>query len=210
MERTARWKDLSARDNLLGLSLLMAGTLLIAATLILLSGEARAKDPAGTPDKTKCPYLESQGAHAGAWCPKKTAAALKLTEEQQEKIQAIRSAYQKEADGLKTSIHEKKASLHELFRNPEASRDQILEAQRELVTLKSEKMNKAMEARLQARSILTPEQIRELPQACWLGIGERGKGKGCGGDAGCGKCPYKDKGPHGKSGCTKSQEGHAL
>jgi len=189
------------------LSLLLAGACLLAAAWLLLPGDdALAEEQATGP--ARCPAMQGQATADGAWCPKGPLAALHLSEQQLKEIQDIRAAYRQESDRLKTAIQEKRESLDRLFRDPEASEPQILEVQRSLVELKTETMNTTLSARLKARGVLTPEQVRQLPGRCWLGIGDGGcgcpgHGKGCSVADGSGKCPHM-RGHHGSGGGSPS------
>jgi Spy/CpxP family protein refolding chaperone len=188
-------KTMALSMKTLHIPLFTACLLLLFTASLFLAAQARGE----TPKPVKCPYLEGRGV-----CAKELAAKLNLTKEQSGQIQSIRTEYQKETADLKEAIRTKKASLDERFRDPKASEKQILAAQEEVAALKAKKRQKTMQARLKARSILTPEQIRNIPPGCGLGIG----GKGACGGKGCGKCSC-GKNPHGKAPCGKHKgQGH--
>jgi len=135
-------------------------------------------------------------------CMKSLTEKLGLTEEQASRIDAIRSEYLEETTGLKAEIRAKKAAASERFRDPEASDKEIRKAQEEVASLKAKKKEAALKYRLQARAVLNPDQIRNLPEGCSLGIGCRCAGGGCGkACAGCKGCPHAGAGGyHGKGG----------
>jgi len=142
-------------------------------------------------ETVKCPYMEKRAA-----CEKTSAAIPSLTEEQSGRIQAIRDEYGKETARIREILRAKKASLDEMFRDPKATAPQIFATQEELAALKVEKRKKTTNARLQARAVLSPEQIRALPPGYRMGIGGGGCPCGCGMTA-CPACPHAKK-PCGK------------
>jgi Spy/CpxP family protein refolding chaperone len=105
---------------------------------------------------------------------------LDLTEEQHTQMKGIQKESREETAQLKDRIRSKKQAIGDLFRNPDAKDDEIIAAHKEMNLLKAEMKDKALKYGLRARSVLTPEQIRELPQGCYLGI------RGWGGKCSCG------------------------
>ncbi len=174
-------------------------SILLTLALVLFSSSLRAQQAEGRDPKTAmCPYMASQQG-----CLKSLSGKLDLTEEQFNRIQSIRNEFIKESGALKAEIQKKRSATADLFRDPEASNKKILAAQKEMAALKGKMMETAMNHRLKARGVLTPEQIRKIPADCWLGITPDCGGGGCGKGAACGKGGYHGKGKgstHGKGG----------
>jgi hypothetical protein len=64
--------------------------------------------------------------------------------------------------------------------------DKAKKLQAEISTLQGTFAQKALEAQIAARAVLTPEQVKQLPPGCNLGIGPGGRGCGMGRGMGCG------------------------
>ncbi len=185
--------------------------LLSMLMLLLLSSPLRAQESQGKGQKkAMCPYKASQQG-----CMQTLAGTLDLTKEQVTRIQAVQDEYLKESKALKADMGKKKAAAADLFRNPEASDKELLAAQKEVAALKEKMRATAMTHRLKARNVLTPDQIRKIPDGCRLGIksgcagGGCGKGTACGKGCACGKAKANSKGcPYSKGAEKSSGDGY--
>jgi hypothetical protein len=138
-----------------------------------------------------CPYLAGEKD-----CLHALNHSVKLDEEQAAKVHEIQDRFLKDSADLKTQIREAAAELDRLFRDPEASRDEILSRQQTLADLKDRLDGMAMDSRLEIRSAIAAEQLRQIPEGCWHGILAYGHGHKCKG--GCSKgavCPYSKPAP---------------
>jgi hypothetical protein len=134
---------------------------------------------------TGCPYLsEAKG------CLHALKDSLKLDEEQMGKVQEIQGKFLEESADLKNSIQETSDELDRLFRDPDASADEISGKRKSLADLREQLEAMAMDFRLKIRGELTDEQLRQIPEGCWHGILAHGHGKKWGCRNGC-KCPHK-------------------
>ena len=158
--------------NLRTISLMLPALILVFVTSSLWAQEGASKAKA---EGSGCPYAKGSKRCLDAMKEK-----LDLTEEQLTQIKGIRKEFREEAAKLKDRIHSKKRAIGDLFRNPDARDDEIIAAHKEMNLLKTEMKDKALEYRLRARRVLTPEQTRELPRDCNLGI------RGWGGKCSCG------------------------
>ncbi len=132
-----------------------------------------------------CPYMaKSRG------CLHALKHSLELDEEQKGKVQEIQSKFLDESAELKKGIQEATADLDRLFRDPDASMEDLSDKRKDLAGLKERLDSMAMDFRLKIRGELTDEQIRQIPEGCWHGILAHGHGKSWGCPHGC-KCPHK-------------------
>jgi len=121
-------------------------------------------------------YAFAQGPGAGpgnrpGWGHEKWSS---LTPEQQTKIQELRQKFTDETAQLRGTMLTKRIELQSLWRNPKADPKAILEREKEMRGLQDQMKDKAVQFKLEARKILTPEQISQF------GAG-RGMGHGFGG-----------------------------
>ncbi len=148
-----------------------------------------------------CPYM---AASKGSGCPYMAEAkgclhalkySLKLGEDQMSKVREIQGEFLEESADLKESIRKTAADLDTLFRDPEASPENIMEKRKSLAGIKEKLEAMAMDFRLRIRAEMTDDQLRQIPAGCWHGVLAYGHG----GDYGCGhgcKCPYRHKHAH--------------
>ena len=120
---------------------------------------------------------ESGGAGKGA----------SLTEEQRTQLQELRKKFHDETAKLREQIWAKKQELRTLWSDSKSGADAILEKEKELRELENQMGDKAVQMKLEARNILTPEQLAEFGKLGGPGSG-RGPGKGHGRGRGCGGC----------------------
>lgn len=120
------------------------------------------------------------------WGPTK---ASPLTPEQKTKFQELRRKFIEETAQLRGSILTKILELKSLWTNPTADPKAIVDKEKELRDLQNQMRDKAVQNRLEARKLLTPEQIATLGQGRGMGPGfgrghmkgyGQGMGRGCG------------------------------
>lgn len=105
-----------------------------------------------------------KGMGPGAGWGRGLADALDLTEEQQQKVDAMRLEHRQEQLRLEGRIAGARAELDALLLDPEASRSEILKAGKALQELRGEAANQRLEHRMDLRELLTPEQRSTLVQ----------------------------------------------
>lgn len=107
-----------------------------------------------------------------------------LTSDQIAKLQELRRKFVEETASLRGAILTKRLELQALWRNSKADEKTLRDKEKELRELQNQWRDKWIEHRLEARKLLTPEQLASLPCGGWMkGPGEGfGKGfrKGCG------------------------------
>jgi Spy/CpxP family protein refolding chaperone len=119
-----------------------------------------------------------EGHHRGEWEPGK---ALNLTPEQKTKMDELRAKFREENAQLIGAMVTKRIELQSLWSNPKADDKAIQDKAKELRDLRNQMGDKAIQMRLEARKILTPEQIAKTGQGRGFGPGSgRGFGGGCG------------------------------
>ncbi len=121
--------------------------------------EAAPSAPSGAPTLSAVP---PPGGDMG-----RLAARLGLTDEQREEIGALRRAFLEETSELRNEIRRKRLELSGLMHDPEVGNDELSAAQKELIAMRAQMMEKAAAFHLQVRNVLTPEQVRRLPP--WFG-----------------------------------------
>jgi Spy/CpxP family protein refolding chaperone len=111
-----------------------------------------------------------------------------LTPEQQTKFQELRQKFNDETAKLRGAILTKRLELQSLWRNPKADPKAIVEREKELRGLQDQMRDKAFQFKLEARNILTPEQLSQFGPGWGMGYGSwgghmigRGYGMGRGG-----------------------------
>ncbi len=108
-----------------------------------------------------------------------------LTPEQQTKFQELRQKFDNETAQLKGNILTTRLELQSLWRNPKADPKAILEKEKELTSLQDKLRDERVQFRLEARKVLTPEQIAQFGSG-W-GMGPGGMGYMMGGGYGMGR-----------------------
>jgi Spy/CpxP family protein refolding chaperone len=128
-------------------------------------------------------------------------AALNLSAEQQKGLDKLHQGCWKECAPLGNRIEQKQVELKGLLLESKPDADRAKKLLKELSELQLQQNEKRLSCQLEARKILTPEQMAKLPPGCSLGFGcmlaGGGPGLGCGMMPGCGKA----MGP----GCGKGQ-----
>lgn len=149
-------------------------TLMCLALVAAMSGSAFAQKGQGLRG------AGNDGAGLFPGCP----VNLNLTAEQTAKIQDGRTAFFKDTAGLRSDIFKKKQDLDVLMLEPTVDAVKAKKLQEEIYALKGQMAQKRLQAQLDARAVLTPEQIKLLPPGCNMGIGRGGRGMGRGCDKG--------------------------
>jgi Spy/CpxP family protein refolding chaperone len=94
-----------------------------------------------------------------------------LTSEQKDKFQELRRKFNDETAQLKGSLLTKRLELRSLWTNPKADPKAIMDKEKELRDLHNQLKDKAVKNMLEARQILTPEQLSEFGSGCGMGFG---------------------------------------
>jgi Spy/CpxP family protein refolding chaperone len=130
-----------------------------------------------------------------------------LTPEQQTKFQELRQKFNDETAQLRGTMLTKRLELQSLWRNPKADSKAILEKEKEFRTLQNQMKDKAVQLKLEARTILTPEQMSQFGPGRGMGRGfggghmwggGYGMGPGCETGPGCGGGPGYGRGRGGR------------
>jgi len=111
-----------------------------------------------------------------------------LTEEQRTQFQELRQKFHSETAQLREQIWAKRQELRSFWSDSKSGSDVILQKEKELRDLEDQMKDKQVQMKLQARNILTPEQLVEFGKFGGPGSGHgpsRGYGKG---GRGCGGC----------------------
>ena len=93
-----------------------------------------------------------------SWGPKVS----NLTPEQKVKFQELQRKLNDETAQLKGTILTKRIELRSLWTNPKADPKAILDKEKELRDLQNQMRDKAVQSKLEARQLLTPEQLAEF------------------------------------------------
>lgn len=106
-----------------------------------------------------------------------------LTPEQKAKFQELRRKFNDETAQLRGALVTKRLELQSLWTNPNAESKAIMDKEKELRDLQNQMKDKAVQAKLEARKFLTPEQIQESGPGMGRGFGRghmMGHGRGMG------------------------------
>jgi Spy/CpxP family protein refolding chaperone len=128
-----------------------------------------------------------RGAGQGQWA---NPYGINLTDDQTKKLNSLHQSFLKDTGELNIKIDQKQLELNSLLleTNPDAQKAANL--QKEISALQSQFNEKRINYQLEARKILTPEQLSQLPPGCTFGFGNLmggpGPGYGCGMGPGCG------------------------
>ena len=110
-----------------------------------------------------------------------------LTPEQRAKFQELRQKLNDETANLRGTILTKRLELQSLWANPKADSKAIQEKEKELRSLQDQMRDKAVLFRLEARKILTPDQLAQFGPGGGMGPGSAGgRMMGYGPGTGCG------------------------
>jgi Spy/CpxP family protein refolding chaperone len=160
-----------------------AVTLGLVAVMLLSVSIAFAQGPGFGPGPGAGPGGGPHWGKGPGWESRDQDKALDLTPEQKTKLNELRTKFRSENAQLIGAMVTKKIELQSLWSNPKADDKAIQDKAKELRDLQNQMKEKAVQMRLEARKILTPEQITK-----W-GAGRRfghGAGPGAGGGLGHG------------------------
>jgi Spy/CpxP family protein refolding chaperone len=112
-----------------------------------------------------------------------------LTQDQRTQLRELRQKFFDETASLRDSMRTKRQELRSLWSDPKADPQAIMAKEKELGALQDQMRDMAVQQRIEARKILTPEQLSQLSQEGWdRGQGFRGgegrmygRGRGFGG-----------------------------
>jgi Spy/CpxP family protein refolding chaperone len=105
----------------------------------------------------------SESSNPGKWSS--------LTQEQKTKSQELRQKFNEETAQLRGALLTKRLELQSLWRNPKADSKTIMEKERELRNLQNQMKDKVVQNMLEARKLLTPEQLAEFGPGGRMGSG---------------------------------------
>jgi Spy/CpxP family protein refolding chaperone len=103
-------------------------------------------------------YAQSPGYGRAEWGYGKWSS---LTLEQGTQLQELRQKFNDETAQLRGTMTTKRLELQSLWSNPKADPKAIQEKEKELTTLQDQMREKAVQFKLEARNILTPEQLAQ-------------------------------------------------
>ncbi|OGP63273.1 MAG: hypothetical protein A2169_08555 [Deltaproteobacteria bacterium RBG_13_47_9] len=162
--------------------------LALVTTMILGATYVYAQGPGFRPGHRGGPHQES-------WCYGESSS---LTAEQRSKFQELRRRFNEETAPLRGAMVTKRLELRSLWTNPKADSKAITDKEKELRDVQNQMRDKAVQYKLEARNILTPEQIEQFEKGRGMGPGfGRGhiRGQGHGMDFGHGMGFRSSKGP---------------
>jgi Spy/CpxP family protein refolding chaperone len=131
-------------------------------------------------------YVYAQGPGYGrmGWGYEKWSSS---TPEQRTKFQELRQKFDDETAQLRGTTLTKRLELQSLWIDPKADPKAIQEKEKELRALQDQMRDKAVQFRLEARKVLTPEQLAQFGPGWGMGPGFGGRrmagygpGTGCG------------------------------
>ncbi len=131
-------------------------------------------------------YVYAQGSGYGrmGWSYEKWSS---LTPEQKTKFQELRQKFNDETARLRGAMVTKRLELQSLWSDPKADGKAIQEKEKGLTGLQDQMRDKAFQFKLEARKILTPEQLAQFGPGSGMGPGFGGRRMmGYGPGAGCG------------------------
>ncbi len=94
-----------------------------------------------------------------------------LTPEQKTKFQELRQKLNEETAQLRGTILTKRLELQSLWTNPKADPKAIMDKEKELWDLQNQMRDKVIQLKLEARKILSPEQLAEFGPGCGMDPG---------------------------------------
>jgi Spy/CpxP family protein refolding chaperone len=103
---------------------------------------------------------------------------MNLSAEQRTKVQELRNAFFKDTIGLRSEIFKKNQELDALMLEPNAELEKAKKIQEEISALQSQMEQKKLLAEFEVRKTFTPDQLKQLPPGCDMGIGMCGRGCG--------------------------------
>jgi len=153
----------------------MKNTLTITALIVLLLTSAVAAE-------AQCWKSGTGGGMGPGW--RSDFSGLNLTEDQQKKLDSLYQAYGKDVANLHNKLGQKQMEMNSLLLESNPDQSRVANLQKELSGLQAQTNDKRINYQVEARKILTPEQIAQLSPGCTLGfntmMGGPGPGYGCG------------------------------
>jgi Spy/CpxP family protein refolding chaperone len=142
---------------------------IIFSTSALGQGAGEGKGPEGPWEKG--PELRGRrgmmdprhGPMMGEWAER-----LHLTVEQTARLQKLRESFLKETLSLRNDLVIKRFDLHDLLADPQSDPRRVLAKQTEISELESKIGERMVIYRLEMRQILTPEQVKLLPDGIFF------------------------------------------
>jgi len=112
--------------------------------------------------------------------------AANLTSEQQTKLQELRQKHYNEVAPFRDKMFSLRQEIRTLWSDPKADPKVIQSKTKEMSDLRDQMQDKMVQFRLDARNLLTPDQIQALGAGCGQGCGS-GSGAGSGHGSGRGR-----------------------
>ena len=122
-------------------------------------------------------------------------AGLNLSAEQQKGLDKLHQGCWKECAPLGNRIEQKQVELKGVLLELKPDAGKAKKLLKEISELQLQLDEKRLSCQLEARKILTPEQMSQLPPGCSLGFGGMMPGCGKAMGPGCGKGPGRGPGP---------------
>ena len=164
-------------------------TIGLMAVMLLSVSYAFAQGPGFGPGPGAGPGGGPQWGKGPGWESRDQDKAVNLTPEKKTKLNELRTKFRGENAQLIGAMVTKKIELQSLWSNPKAEDKAIQDKAKEVRDLQNQMKEKAVQMRLEARKILTPEQISKWGAGRGFGHGAgpgsrgghgHGFGRGCG------------------------------
>ncbi len=160
------------KKTVIGVSVVVA--LLAAASLAIAwgPGYGRGFGYTGDPASRECWYAPN----------------FNLTAEQSGKLTGLQQQFMNETLPIRNELAAKSLELRNLMAQPSPSAATISAKQQEIFALQQKMQEKSLPYQTNARNVLTPQQVSQLPPGCGLGFAAgTGYGSGFGGGYGRGR-----------------------
>lgn len=132
---------------------------------------------------------KGQGFGSGQGCGAQLPLNLNLTQDQTAKINTFHSQFFTETTDLRSNLFKSQEELKALLLEQTPDIEKAKKIQGEISALESQLDMKRLEYQFEARKVLTPEQLAQLPPGCTMGFSPMGGVKGCGFRGGRGQGP---------------------
>jgi zinc resistance-associated protein len=149
---------------------------LLTVTALLIAGFALVCDVQAQFWKGRGGKGQGAGTGFGPNCP----LGVNLTQDQLARMDTLRNDFFKDTATIRTDMYRKQLDLESLMLEPSVDAEKAGKLQAELSALESQIEQKQLQFQLEARKLLTPEQIAQLPPGCNFGMGFCGRGNGPG------------------------------
>ena len=134
------------------------------------------------PRDGECPGYGAGPGKAG-FGPGMRQKGLDLTDDQKTRFQELRQKFNDETAALRKDMFTKRQELHALWTDSTAKDEAIMAKDREMTQLRDQMRDKMLQFKLEARTILTPDQLGKFESfgpGMGPGHGRRGGKGGCG------------------------------